>query len=1401
MKAFLKFTISIILLLTILGLSLNLVVNNSWLQKKILAKALVLADQYTDLSINVEDIFLNFLTLSLNIKDLEISDKDTHEVFVKLNRGSASFSFTGFLFARVDIAEVRFDGLYANLREKQLGYYLGQISASLAKNIPSKELNTNNSIEIPVNLRKVSFKNTHLEFGTDSLYKGNTLEFLTDIEDLTAQSTSNGYLFNLVCSKFTMKNNNFVFFDDTAIVAQGDFEGGNFNFEKIHISSPVNDIVVMGSVIQTSANNSQANNDLVIKLNASIAKGDFSLLGAFLDIFDTYGEVKGEALAEIIVPLNSNQDVQLNIEVDAGVSKAILYGFDLLESKAKLTIDMNKIVFRDVKLMNKGNDLGSAQGDIAFKDKGDISFIGSLEKISLSELFRALGIQQSVINADLSAKHFNLVGSTTPFHLDINSSGQITKLKLPVIGEELSEEYSRHSPSCNYDLNLLVQSDKLNFDGSHLSCFSTLIDLGGDLYFDAKKGLKLRVSSANFDLTTLGFILGNQVQGVGTLDTKIEGPYQDFFFNNHLELNDLNVYGMKFYKGIINLTLGLASISWDNISLKPTKKSDEILLSDGNLIFDKDLTFYTKIRGSKVSHLIWDIPKLNTLGSKQLNLESTSISGEIYGPILKPLLWRGDADFLLKNVAVDEQVFSNSVIGHFSGTTTKLKLEFSEIASGNVNFNGLFTLEHKDDSPLDVPSNNFLASLYPLGLKPEDNFSLKFATASKGNSPGNLLSSLSFIEVLRKYNLQEATVDLALSVSGHANTLSGALDGSLTTIIMQGNSWPGIRFKAFLNNDDLDFLGHFSSNALNVRFKTSLSDPNRPYFIFASATNLDLRYLLGAQFANNPTNFVYLTGDTQLEGSMKTWEHSRGWINLKEFWFSLNPKERRKIEGHLVKPLQFTSDSEGWVEKDNTPIIVESEEFKIEILPSRIELGKKLNIALKSRLNLENIPIFIPSIENASGEIIAQGNISGNFSDPEINIDIKDVAKNSFNLETWKPISLSIGDIRPPLKDVNIHATVEKDKIVLHNFFAKKGHGYLKATGKYFFREEDRAASNIDIQVSNAKIIYPVAVFKSFETDLSGHIALNIGQVPIDVSGELIISKARNTRDFNIRSEIISALRTRKYVDSGSQEPPLANLNLKISCDEGLTVTTRNINARLSADLFIKGTDKNPSALGNIEIVRGRFLYKRDFDITRGMVTFDNPNKIEPIIDLVAESEVSPYRIFLTIVGEASNPTVELSIDPTIKPDGSPISVVDILVLLSRGKFPANNALSTDASEAISSEALSLLIGQIEQPVEKLIELSGQDVVKQVYIDTYVSEETGQTGIKLALPLNITKNLDVIVSTQSTASESSRLGVSSEYSLHNNVALSADLEGIGQAESKENQLDGSMNIKFRFNFP
>ena len=181
------------------------------------------------------------------------------------------------------------------------------------------------------------------------------------------------------------------------------------------------------------------------------------------------------------------------------------------------------------------------------------------------------------------------------------------------------------------------------------------------------------------------------------------------------------------------------------------------------------------------------------------------------------------------------------------------------------------------------------------------------------------------------------------------------------------------------------------------------------------------------------------------------------------------------------------------------------------------------------------------------------------------------------------------------------------------------------------------------------------------------------------------------------------------------RRPPLrpetlpVRLDIRINAPSTLQVQNRTLRLVANADLQVRGTIDRPVLLGTAEIVRGEALYEgKRFLITRGTVDFNNPSRIEPFLDIEAETRIrvpqETYRITLRVTGPLTGtPNFSFDSDP-------PLGEIEILALIFGDVAPGSNAElrqfdeTTPQARLFRERAARALTGVLSSEVSRVVE-------------------------------------------------------------------------------------------------
>jgi translocation and assembly module TamB len=178
-----------------------------------------------------------------------------------------------------------------------------------------------------------------------------------------------------------------------------------------------------------------------------------------------------------------------------------------------------------------------------------------------------------------------------------------------------------------------------------------------------------------------------------------------------------------------------------------------------------------------------------------------------------------------------------------------------------------------------------------------------------------------------------------------------------------------------------------------------------------------------------------------------------------------------------------------------------------------------------------------------------------------------------------------------------------------------------------------------------------------------------------------------------------------------------------------------------SADLQLRGTFDRPLLLGRAEIERGEVLFEgRRYLVTRGTIDFNNPTRIEPFIDIEAETRVrvpgQTYQVTARATGTFDRLNMEMTSDP-------PLSEVEVIGLvfadLDPGELPESRGYSetvTPQEQLLRERAARALTGQISSEVGKVVEQTfGVDTFQLTpsVTDVYQQSSRFEPGARLTI--------------------------------------------------------------------
>ena len=185
------------------------------------------------------------------------------------------------------------------------------------------------------------------------------------------------------------------------------------------------------------------------------------------------------------------------------------------------------------------------------------------------------------------------------------------------------------------------------------------------------------------------------------------------------------------------------------------------------------------------------------------------------------------------------------------------------------------------------------------------------------------------------------------------------------------------------------------------------------------------------------------------------------------------------------------------------------------------------------------------------------------------------------------------------------------------------------------------------------------------------------------------------------------------------------------------TALTENLQA--DVNLALRGSIDHPGMLGRVSVASGRVVFfGNKYDIDQGVVSFYNPAKIDPILNIDLSTSVQGVDVTINVSGHMDKMKLSYHSDP-------PMQFSDLVSLLAAGKLNTTDPVLAARQQPAPQQSFqqmgaSTVLGQaVASPVSgRLQRLFG---VTQLKIDPQIAGTSTTPQATLTLQQQVTKDL------------------------------------------------------------
>jgi len=422
-------------------------------------------------------------------------------------------------------------------------------------------------------------------------------------------------------------------------------------------------------------------------------------------------------------------------------------------------------------------------------------------------------------------------------------------------------------------------------------------------------------------------------------------------------------------------------------------------------------------------------------------------------------------------------------------------------------------------------------------------------------------------------------------------------------------------------------------------------------------------------------------GEVILNGSAKKPDQLTASIDVTQF------------ELHPLHPLIATGDARNVPNlqvRNNGPIRATLAKSVIRVESARFQapetdLGVSGTVALNSqspfdlhidgRMNLALAQTYNADLTSA-GELVVNAAVRGSYTKPDFS-GRAELQKGDFHLK----------DFSNGLTNANGVMLFSGSKATIQSLSAESGGGKVDASG-FAALNGGLPTFRLEAKTKAVRVRYPEGVSTISDADVT----LTGTSQRSEASGTVTVRRVAINPRSDISTILGAAARPMRAPEASAGF--LGNLNLDVQIDTAPDVafeTSVAQSIQADANLRLRGTAANPAVLGRIDITQGELaFFGNKYIINQGSVSFFNPAKIDPVLNIDLETKARGVEVVITVTGPINALRASYRSDP-------PLQFSDIVALLATGRSPTDTTLgTTNTSESQNLQQLGAtgLIGQ-----------------------------------------------------------------------------------------------------------
>jgi len=414
----------------------------------------------------------------------------------------------------------------------------------------------------------------------------------------------------------------------------------------------------------------------------------------------------------------------------------------------------------------------------------------------------------------------------------------------------------------------------------------------------------------------------------------------------------------------------------------------------------------------------------------------------------------------------------------------------------------------------------------------------------------------------------------------------------------------------------------------------------------------------------------------------------------------------------------------------------------------------RIDFAAGGSINLKLLETLDPDV-TASGDSRFQVEAHGPLANPDLRGQVE-----------FQNGALALEDLPNGLSQIQGTLEFNQNRLEVRSLTAMTGGGKLSLGG--FLAYQHGIYASLTVSGQSVRIRYPQGVSSLADAQLQ----LVGTQSSLLLSGNILITRFSVSPDLDIAA---LAQQANAVQSVAAPNAPSKHVRLDVRILSSPQLNFQNAYAKLAGDvdLRLRGTVASPSLQGRISVTEGAAtIAGTRYELQRGDITFTNPVRIQPNIDISATARVEDYDISLGLHGTPDKLAVSYRSDP-------PLPEADVIALLALGRTQSSQGLYTQQQQetaGLNPSTDVLLGGALNATVSSRVQkLFGAGSVK---VDPSYLTALGNSTTRITVEEQLGKYVTITYATNVDTTAQQLLQADIAINRHVSLQLTRDESGV-----------------------